>query len=392
MNPGDEQAVRQRLHAELGSVEVFPAPIISMTRRGRTIRARRRALVGGATLAVAAVLAVPFITAPGPAPNPVNVNAPNPNAPGGVFASGTADGKPWQLTVRNIAAGPWCLPAVMLNGRDGNVLLGAAREDLPVGHAAFLRDIPGLPGVGAMVTQVTPGVTRLVATFPDGRKLAVHPVRVPACGQSFYLAGFLFADPQDGVSQLAIYSRHGLAERLALTDRATGRSVFAATPAGIWANLDKSPRNIAASQANHLIGTGKIDGKTWQIRTGLGLFGQCYAATLRSGGHSRQCVPVAGPPRTIAVDFVPIPYGRSQLAGYAGLVSPRTVSVVAEFNGGLSPHTYKPVDVAGRKYVAIVAPPDNVLDRVSLLDSAGHNFASAVRPLGGMTGTLPIGK
>jgi hypothetical protein len=382
VNPGDEQAVRQRLHAELGSVEISPTPIISMT----------RALAGGATLAVAAVLAVPVITAPGPAPNPVKLNAPNPSAPGGVFASGTADGKPWQLAVRNIAAEAWCRPAVMLNGRDGNVLFGAARAGPSVGHPAFLRDIPGLPDVGAMVTQVTPGVTRLVATLSDGRTLGVHPVRVAACGQSLHLAGFLFADSQDGVSQLATYSRHGFAERLVLTDRATGRSVFAVTPAGIWANLDESPGNIAASQANRLIGTGKVGGKTWRIRTGLGLFGQCYAATLGSGGHSHQCVPVAGPPRTIAVDFVPIPYGRSQLAGYTGLVSPRTASVVAEFNGGLSPRTYKPVNVAGRKYVAIVAPPDNVLDRVSLLDSAGHNFASAVRPLGGMPGTLPIGK
>lgn len=390
MNPGDEQRVRQRLHAELGSVEISPAPIISMTRRGRTIRARRRALVGGAALAVVAALAVPFITAP--VPHPVKVNAPNPNAPGGVFASGTADGKPWQLAVRNIAADPWCLPAVMLNGRYGNVLFRAAREDPSVGHPAFLRDIPGLPGIGAVVTQVNPGVTRLVATLSDGRKLAVHPVRVAGCGQSFYLAGFLFADPQDGVSQLATYSGHGLAERLFLTDRATGRSLFAATPAGVWANLDKSPGNIAASQANHPIGTGKVDGKTWHIRTGLGLFGQCYGAALRSGGHSYQCVPVAAQPRTIAMTYVPIPYARSRLAGYAGLVSPRTASIVADFSSGLSPRTYKPVNVAGRKYLAIVAPPDNVLDRVSLFDSAGHEFASAVAPVGGMTGRLPVGK
>ena len=68
-----------------------------------------------------------------------------------------------------------------------------------------------------------------------------------------------------------------------------------------------------------------------------------------------------------------------------------TASVVADFSSGL-PRTYRPVNVAGRKYVAIVAPPDNVLDRVSLFDSAGHEFGSAVAPVGGMTGTLPIGK
>ena len=395
MNPGDERTIRQRLHTELDSVEISPVPINSMTRQGKAIRGRRRVLAGGAAaVAVAAVLAARFIAAPGPAPNAntVTLNAPNPSAPGGVFASGAADGKPWRLAVRNIA-GPGtrrCVPAVMLNGRDGNVLFGAARGNLSLGHPALLREIPGLPGVGAMVTQLAPGTTRLVATLPDGGKLAVRPVRVAVCGQSFYLAGLLFTDPQDGISQLA-YSGRGFAARLSLSDRATGASLFAATPAGVWASLDTSRRDIAASRASHLIGTGTVAGKTWRIRTGLGLFGQCYAATLRGGGHSYRCVPVAAPPRTIAVDYVPIPYGRSHLAGYVGLVSPRAASVVVDFSSGL-PHTYKPVSVAGRKYLAIVAPPDNVVDRVSLLDDAGHQFASAVTPAGGMTGTLPMGK
>ena len=396
MNPGDERTIRQRLHTELDSVEISPAPINSMTRQGKAIRARRRALAGGAAaVAVAAVLAARFIAAPGPEPNAntVTLNAPNPSAPGGVFASGTADGKPWRLAVRNIAdpGTRWCLPAVMLNGRDGNVLFGAARGE-PVGHPALLRGIPGLPGIGAMVTQVAPGTTRLVATLPGGRELAVRPVRVPACGQSFHLAGFLFTGPQDEVSQLAAYSGRGFAERLFLSDRATGSSLFAASPAGVWASLDKSRRDIAASRASYPIGAGRVAGMTWHIRTELGLFGQCYTVTVRGGhGRSQQCRPVAAPPRTVTLDPVPVPAARSRLAGYAGLVSPRTASVVADFSSG-SPRTYHPVRVNGRSYVAIVAPPDTAVTVVSLFDSAGHKFASAVTPVGGSTGTLPMGK
>jgi hypothetical protein len=395
VNPGDEQTIRQRLRAELGSVEISPAPVTSMTRRGGAIRARRRALAGGtAALVVAAVLAARFIAAPGPAPNPVTLNAPDPRAPAGVFASGTADGRPWRLAVRNIAdpGTRWCLPAVMLNGRNGNVLSGATRGNPSFGNLALLRDIPGLPGVGAMVTQVTPEVTRLVATLPDGRTLAVRPVRVPACGQSFYLAGFLFADPRLGVSELATYSRLGLVESHFLTDAVTGRSLFGATPPGVWASLDKSRADIATSQASHPIGMGRVAGMTWHMRTGLGQFGQCYTATVRGGGHSYQCVPVAAPPRTLALDYVPVPGARSHLAGYAGLVSPRTASVVADFSSG-PPHTYKPVNVAGRMYVAIVAPPDSLVDVVTLFDSAGHQFARAVTPMpgSGSFATLPTG-
>ena len=132
---------------------------------------------------------------------------------------------------------------------------------------------------------------------------------------------------------------------------------------------------------------------TWHVRTGLGLFGQCYIVTLRGGGHgrSRQCRPVAAPTRTITLDFVPVPGGRSRLHGYAGLVSPRTASVVADFSSG-SPRMYHPVRVNGRSYVAIVAPPDTAVTVVSLFDSAGHKFASAVTAVGGSTGTLPMGK
>lgn len=392
MNCGDEQTIRQRLRAEIGSVEISPAPVISMTQRGRAIRARRRALSAGtAALVVAAVLAARFIAAPGPAPNPVTLNAPNPSAPGGVFASGTAEGKPWRLAVRNIAADPgtpWCLPAVMLNGGNGNVLFGTAQGNPSFGHPAFLRDIPGLPGIGAIVTQVAPEVNRLVATLPGGRELTVRPVRMSACSQSFYLAGFLFADPRHGVSELTAYSRLGFVKSLFLTDTATGWSLFGTTPPGIWANLDKSRADIAASQADQLIGTGTVAGTTWHIRTGLGLFGQCYTVTVRGGGHSYQCVPVAAPPRTLAMDFVPIPGARSQLAGYAGLVSPRTASVVADFSSG-PPHTYKPVNVDGRKYVAIVAPPDNVVTLVGLFDSGGRQFASVTSGLPAAQPSVP---
>ena len=208
----------------------------------------------------------------------------------------------------------------MLNGRDGNVLFGAARGNPSLGHPALLREIPGLPGIGALVTQLAPGITRLVATLPDGGKLAVRPVRVPACGQSFYLAGFLFTDPQDGISQLAAYSGRGSAERLFLSDRATGSSLFAATPAGVWASLDTSRRDIAASRASYLIGAGNVAGMTWHVRTGLGLFGQCYIVTLRGGGHgrSRQCRPVAAPTRTITLDFVRSRAGDRDCTGMPG--------------------------------------------------------------------------
>jgi hypothetical protein len=373
VNTGDEQAIRQRLNTELGSLEIGPAPVIAVTRRGKAIRARRRTLAGGfAAVAVVAVLAGRLLTS-GPAPAAVTLNPPRPGAPGGVFASGTAGGKPWRMTVRNIAAGPgarWCLPAVMFNGRDGNVLFKTGPGTPSFGNPALLPDIAGFPGVGAAFTQVAPGVTRVVATFPNGRHVTVHPVWVSACGQRFHLAGWVLPGPRGDGGAIATYTRSGFAESLDLTSYApsargvTSTSLFGQhVTAGVWLNLDKSRADIAASQATSPIGNGTVDGQRWHIRTGLGLYGQCYVAALRSAvggdnGHGQfsECVPVAAPPHLTVLHRVPAPGAESQFTGYAGLVNPAAVRLVVTLTNG-TVLTIRPVNVAGRAYVAFAVPP-----------------------------------
>ena len=381
MNPIDDQTIRRRLHAEFGSLEISPAPVIAVTRRGKAIRARRRAVASGlAAVAVVAVLAGRFLTQ-GPAPGTVTVNAPSPGAPGGVFASGTANGKPWRMAVRNIAADPgtrWCLPAVMFNGRNGDVLFPAGIGVPSFGDPALLRGIPGFPGVGALFTEVAPQVTRLTVTRPGGGQLSVRPVWVTVCGQRFHLAGFAFTRILG--SMLSSYVKGGLDEGLVLSSQ--GRSLFGTVPAGVWVNLDKSRADIASSRASILIGTGTVAGMTWHVRTGLGLFGQCYAAELwgfRHGrygrGRSSECVPVAAPPRTIALSWVSVPGATANLTGYAGLVNPRTRSVRVTISDGTT-LTVRPVSVAGRAYVAFVVPPGCQVIRLSLTQAGGAVYAT----------------
>ena len=380
MNPIDDQTIQRRLHAAFGSLEISPAPVVAVTRRGKAIRARRRAVAGGfAAVAVAAVLAVR--AAQGPAPATVTVNAPRPGAPGGVFASGTADGMPWRMAVRNIAADPgtrWCLPAVMFNGHDGDVLYNSGPGAPSFGKPAFYPDIPGFPGVGAVFTQVAPEVTRLAATFPGGRRLAVRPVWVQACGQRFHLAGFVFARPGRGVSTLTTYSKSGLGESLRVNFRAAGAH---AVP-GLWADWDAARADIAASRAEMSIGTGTVAGMIWRIKTGLGVFGQCYTAQLRAIRHGRygrgqssECVPVAAPPRTITLSWVSVPGATTNLTGYAGLVNPRTRSVLVSISDGTT-RTVRPVTVTGRAYVAFVVPPGCHVIRLSLTQAGGAVYAT----------------
>jgi hypothetical protein len=383
----DHQRLRQRLHEELGALEVSPPPVLRVTGRGQGIRTRRRALALGSLVILLAggALSVHATAGHKPAAPRVTVSAPDPAAPGGVFASGTADGKPWKLAVRNIAADPgtrWCLPAVMFNGHYGDVLYPLAKGTQAYGNPAYLADIPGFPGIGAIFTQVKPGMTKATVLWRDGRSLAVRPVRVTGCGgEHFHLAGFVFANakgipPALNVEGHAGISRYDFSEGLNLGYP----GLFGHTAPGVWANTDKNRADIASSRAAQPIGTGTITGMTWHIRTALGLFGQCYVATLRGGpgggrGQSaEQCAPVAAPPRTAALDPVSIPGAATDLTGYAGLVNPRTAKVEIALSDGIIPPA-RPVTIAGRAYVAFAIPPGCQVRQLKLFDSAGHVFA-----------------
>ena len=384
MNPGDEDTIR-RLHGELGSLEISPPPVTAVTRRGKAIRARRRALAGGCAGVVAvAVLAGRLIAAPGPAPARVTLRTPNASASGGVFASGTADGKPWRLAVRNINADPgtrWCQPAVMFNGRDGDVLFKTGSGPPSFGNPAILTQIRGFPGISMLFTQVGPRATQLAATFTNGTMLTVRPVRVSACGQRFHLAGFAFADSRGAVSTLD----SGPGEALSLSFARKGPGD------GIWQNTDNSRADVAASRATSPIGAGAVNGATWRIKTALGLYGQCYVATLRGPargssygrGRSSECVPVAAPPRTMNLTWVPVPGATAELTGYAGLVNPRTAMVIVAIDNGTT-QRIRPVNVAGRLYVAFVVPPGCQVEQVGLAQANGVIYAttSTVAPAG----------
>jgi hypothetical protein len=381
VNPTDDQHLRQRLHEDLGALEISPAPVLRVTGRGQGIRVRRRALAAGtAILATLAVVAAAQFNGPAAAPS-VTLNQPNPAAPGGVFASGTADGKQWALSVRNIAAAAgthWCLPAVMFNGHDGDVLFTVPRGSPTFGNPAFLAYIPGFPGVGAIFTQPGPGETRLAGTSPDGRSITSRAVRVRACGTTFNLAGFAFAR-RHAPTEIATYGRFGLGDGLLVDAGSGSASLFPPTSPGVWSNLDKTRAHITASQAAHPIGAGTVDGQIWQIRASLGLYGQCYTATLRTAGHGRgqssECVPVAAPPRTAALAAVPVSGAQAQLSGYAGLVSPRTAYGYASISDRTTRRVV-PVRVAGRAYIALVVPAGCQVTWLSLFDASGHLFAN----------------
>jgi hypothetical protein len=382
----DEQVLRQRLHEMIGGLETGPLPADAVLRRGKAIRARRRGIAAAGAVALAAVVAVAaWVQAPGrPAPivasgSPLTLNVPDPSAPRGVFASGTADGTPWRLAVANIAGpAPWCLPAVMFNGRDGDVLFGAGGGAPTISKPAFLTHIPGRPGIGVAFVQLQPDVTKIVADLPGG-SVSQRPVTLTLCGQRFHLAGFAFGHPRRGVTQISAYSALGLEETLDLPPATfTDGTLLSGTfSAGVWQNLDTSRADNEASSAT-AIGSGRIGGISWTIKTGLGLYGQCYSGATVAGhdaGQAQECLPIEAAPDGVVLAWVPFPASASGLTGYAGLVSPRTAYLMASLSNGTT-RRLTPIDLAGRKYTGFAIGHGSRLVRLTLYDTAGHAFAT----------------
>lgn len=389
----DEQVLREGLRGAIGRFEAGPAPVNAVMRRGRAIRSRRRTIAASGTAALAAVLAVAVWAqtagAPG-TPGPVvasgpgvTLNEPDPQAPGGVFASGTADGTPWQLAVRNIAGpGPWCLPAVMLNGHNGDVLFGADSGAPAISKPAFLTDIPGRPGIGVAFVQVLPYVTKIVADLPGGGSVSQRPVTLTLCGQRFHLAGFAFGHAQRGVTRISAYSQLGLEESLYMPPGTFTHSPLPSTTfsAGVWDNTTTSATDIQRSSAAP-ISSGRIGGVSWTIKTGLGLWGQCYTGftvAATGSGAAGECLPVEAPPRGITLARVPFPASTAvPITGYAGLVSPRAAYLIANLSDGTT-RRLVPVEISVRHYFGLAIGHGTTLAGLTAYDAAGRTVGAAI--------------
>ena len=293
-----------------------------MRRRGRAIRARRWAAAGSGLMAGAAAVAIAVSVQAGSRRGPAGRRtgaaaspAGSPSAagilnsatpPGGpVFAAGVADGAGWQLSVRNIAGhGSSCLPAVMLNGTDGDLLSAPPPAPAGLSDVAFLDNVPGGSGAGYASLQVAPAVTRLTAIFRNGTRLDLQPVTVRVCGREMHLAGFAY--PASGVAQITAYAGGQLAAMSRETPPASlfrGAGQAGGQPAapalrlvpGVWEHLGATPAVTATGTA----GSGRLGAARWRVTVTLGPAGECFAGASFGGGpytSSSVCVPIGLPP------------------------------------------------------------------------------------------------
>jgi hypothetical protein len=376
VNPTEEQALSQRLHEEIGSFTVPPAPVGAVRRHGRAIKTRRRAYAAGATALAVAVAVVSLQAIPGATPaRPPALVSP----PGQVFASGVTNGKPWKLGVRNVAANPgtrWCLPAVMVNGHDGAILDGSTSSGgsglLDMGDAG---SIAGLPGLAFVFITVSAHVTRVVYHLPGERPVKPRLVAVTECGTRFRLAGFAYT--KGGVASVTTYSghRHWFG-RFPMSGATHARGdVQAVADADIWSIV---PQSVRAAQ----IASGMVGHVSWTITEMLTSAGQGYIGSAGgvNGRDLSRFGTIEAPPSGATLSQVRFPgAAANQLTGYAGLVSPRTAYAVASLSNGAT-RTLTPLNVGGRVYLALAVPHGVTLTQLVLHDHARQAFASVPGP------------
>lgn len=330
----------------------------------RTPRFARAA--GGIALAGLIAAAIVLTSAPGPPPYP--------GVPGGVFAGGVVDHRPWRLALQNIAdPGYPCLPAVAIDGTDADLVYPASSPLSPVGDASFVSLGSRAPGAGFAFVQVPSDVSGLVVG-EGGAARALRPVTMTACGRRFRLAGFAYA--VTGTLRLTAYLAGPRRVSYTVPAFYTTPAATEVTPqvAGVWENMDPSSDEAASAT----IASGHTDGEYWSILLTFGAAGDCYYMGGYGGGDMSACGPVSAPGGAETIMALPLgfPQSGSGATGYALSVSPGTAHLVATLSDGPAERV-TPVVVKGRKYAAFLVPRGCTLIQLTWLDRAGQVIGTA---------------
>jgi len=179
----DDTELRRRVDDLLGGLQPPAVRLDQIIRRGNGIRLRRAgaAAVGVGLVAIIAVTTLGLHAGRSPARPATALSGPV--APGGIIASGTADGHAWKLAVRDIAdPGYRCLPAITINGTDADPVYPDPGNVGVVTLGAAFR------GVGFGFIQLPASISGITV---NGR-LHVPAVIVAACGYRYHVAGFAY--------------------------------------------------------------------------------------------------------------------------------------------------------------------------------------------------------
>jgi len=356
----EDAGVRRRVDDLLRAVEPPAVPLEGIVRRGNGIRMRR---AGAAAVGVglAAIITVATLGLhPSHAPTMQGAVPSGPAAPGGVIASGTADGRAWKLAVQDIAdPGYRCLPAITVNGMDADPVYPNP------GNAGVVTLGSAFAGTGFGFMQLPASISRITV---NGR-LQVPAVIVATCGYRYYVAGFTY--PLGRALQVTVgHPPAGWPSVFPITQPPPPGTT--AQGDGLWINT----YFVHGETASGVLASGYLSGQEWSIRVEFGPGGDCYSFN-GNGYQMGDCGPVSTPDGLETIMALPLgfPDNNTGAVGYAVPVSPATAHLRALLSNGTS-ELAAPRVVDGRKYVAFIIPNPLGLLRLTWLDAAGRIIAS----------------
>jgi hypothetical protein len=367
MTATQERELRRALNDTLQSVHPSPPPVETIVRRGKSIRMRRGVVLSAVGLA--GVIAATSLGLGGgqhaaAPPAAATITA----GPNGVFASGTANGHPWQLAVQNIAdPGYSCLPAITLNGTDADPVYPAPGTAAVVGL--------GQPGhqVGYAFVQLPADVNAIVVNGDTN----VPAVSASVCGWHYRVAGFAYS--------LAEPLRVTVANPPADWPPAFSMPVVSIQPPsktttvenpGLWINANTARVESASGTA----AWGDLPNKEqWAIKVQFGTGGDCYEFDAISSSGSTQmgyCGPVSTPDGPATIMALPLGFANGNGAtGYALPESPATDHITATLSNGSTEQATSCL-VDGRAYAAFIVPDPLTLTKLTWFDANGQAIAS----------------
>jgi hypothetical protein len=362
----DERALKEQLDRAFDAITPRPTPVEGVIRRGKVMRARRRAAVavGLAGVVAAGVFGIPALAHRSAAPVPatpgrytVTVQEPGPHSPAGLIASGTVNGKRWQVTASRpgteganrsqqfvMASGPAFAP-------DGlNSLMDRLAPDstAPISFQGFDAG-PNQGHFGPVRADVSYAKVRL----SNGAVLTLRPVTV------YGIRLVAFAAPEGAVIvDVTAYSRHGEIATATPFDVAGGLANFAA-----WLK----PGQRGLPRVTGRIGSGTFDGSAWSAVAYQGPWGFCVKvngggscmATTTSGRVTGEMFLTAGSPGV-----------------FTGTASASVVRVFVERPDGTT-FWVRPVTVGTQRLFAFPLSPGHKPWRWTAYDNSGHVVASS---------------
>ena len=367
MSIDDQHDLYERLDRVVEAITPRAAPVDGAMRRGRRIRLRRRSAVaaGVAVAAAAGVIAVPALrqaaTEHPAAPRyTATVQPPGPHAPPGLIASGTVNGKRWQLVAGQPGAGG--------AGRGQQIFLASGPA---IGADSVSSSNPVIAPDAAHpvlflelscgTAQVQYGAVRADVAYVkvrlgNGIVLTLRPVKV------WGIREVAFAVPVGAeIVEATAYSRHGvIATAIPFSYPGTGAAFSA------WLR----PGQPGLSRASGRIASGTVGGHPWSVTAYVGPWGICLEAVTTDQTTAGGCTSATS---AMGTSLFFRTGGTPQVAG--GTAGASVTRVVVRPVGGRPAIQVRPVTVGPQKFFAFPVPAGKKATWTAY-DGSGHAVAS----------------